>query len=48
MDSYGSDEKDGKLLVAVFGTIAIAVPLAIWKIVDIAIWIANNVQIGNK
>lgn len=28
--------------------IAISVPLAIWKLVDIAIWIWNNVEVGLK
>ena len=28
-----------------FGALCVSVPLAIWKLVDIAVWLYSNVQI---
>lgn len=36
----------GEAIVALFWVAVLAVPLAIWKLVDIAIWIAGHVSVG--
>jgi hypothetical protein len=38
----------GKILKASFIIMCITVPLAAWKLIDIAIWLFNHIEIGVK